>query len=293
MYELLSADDNEKPALERAIDRMLLKTDGNEVIHRESKGSAAASSAAQRSGTPKPTDCSIPEPLVPETKEEIDPPGSEIGPLNQDIPLAMEPDSDEDLEMEVHLHDEMAEDSRNEKRSGEVLEADEEDVNDEKLQEKRPRTAIVQQLFSIMERPKVRKILEQLEQEMYKDPKNRRQRRSRDQLEAKTHVGELYSPPRMAVAAKKLGMSACWSLDLTVMDSDGSPWDFTVPEKKAKAKQLLKQDRPALLVVSPMCGPFSSWQEINFNHKSEKEIEDKAQHVHATGRRNGCFEETA
>jgi hypothetical protein len=273
MYNLLGADDNEKEALERALDRMLLKTDGNEVIHREPKSSEAASSAAQRKGTPTPTDCSIPEPdpLIPETKEEIDTPSAEIGPLNQDIPLAMEPDSEDDLDMEVHLHDEMAEDPRNEKRNGEVLEADE---DDEKPQEKRPRTAIVQQLFSIMERPKVRKIIEQLEQEIFKSPKNRRQRRSRDQLEAKSHVGELYSPPRMAKAAEKLGMSACWSLDLTVMDSDGAPWDFTVPEKKAKAKQMLDRDRPALLVVSPMCGPFSSWQEINFSHERARDQRD-------------------
>ena len=75
MYDLLGEDDTEKHALERALDRMLLKSDGNEVIHRESKGSEAASSAARRDGTPKPTDCSIPEPdpLIPETKEEIDP----------------------------------------------------------------------------------------------------------------------------------------------------------------------------------------------------------------------------
>ena len=91
---------------------------------------------------------------------------------------------------------------------------------------------------------------------MFKNPKNRRQRRSRDQVAAKVHVGEMYSPPRMVLASERLGMKAALSLDLIVLDDEGEPWDFTVPARKAKAMSLLKEDCPALLVVSPMCGPF-------------------------------------
>jgi hypothetical protein len=78
----------------------------------------------------------------------------------------------------------------------------------------------------------------------------------------------------MAQAAERLGMKAAWSLDLTVMDDDGEPWDFTVAAKKAKAMRLLKEDCPALLVTSPMCGPFSSWQGLNYENKSDEEIKE-------------------
>jgi len=78
----------------------------------------------------------------------------------------------------------------------------------------------------------------------------------------------------MALAAERLGMKAAWSLDLTVLDDEGEPWDFTVPAKTAKAMSLLKEDCPALLVVSPMCGPFSSWQGLNYDKKSDEEIKE-------------------
>ena len=40
-------------------------------------------------------------------------------------------------------------------------------------------------------------------------------------------VGEVYSPPRMAKAAEKLGMTAEFSLDLSTVDEQGQPWDFS------------------------------------------------------------------
>jgi hypothetical protein len=115
------------------------------------------------------------------------------GPLNVDIPLAMEPtDDDDDIDAELHLHDDMAMPMEQDhlKRGADVLEQDTTEVDDEEPQSKRPRAAMVQQLMSIMERPRARRALEELETEIFQNPKNRRQRRSRDQIAAKTHVGK-------------------------------------------------------------------------------------------------------
>jgi hypothetical protein len=92
---------------------------------------------------------------------------------------------------------------------------------------------------------------------------NRRQRRTRAQLNEKMAVAEFYSPPRMCAAAARHGLRGGWSLDLTVPDPvDGKPWDLSSPEKQKRAREMLRRDEPAMLVVCPPCGPFSlaqSW----------------------------------
>ena len=36
---------------------------------------------------------------------------------------------------------------------------------------------------------------------------------------------------------------------------------------------MLRRDEPAMLVVCPPCGPFSSWTNVNIEHMSEDEIQ--------------------
>ena len=45
--------------------------------------------------------------------------------------------------------------------------------------------------------------------------------------ESKTRmdVAEIYSPPRATEMAKKLGLRAGWSMDITTIDEEGRPWD--------------------------------------------------------------------
>jgi len=51
------------------------------------------------------------------------------------------------------------------------------------------------------------------------------------------HVSELFSPPRVCRAAFKVGLKPGMSFDMTETDpDDGEPWDFTIPEKRIKAK---------------------------------------------------------
>ena len=83
-------------------------------------------------------------------------------------------------------------------------------------------------------------------------------------LESRMDVAEVYSPPRMARAAKRHGLKGGWSLDITVNDPlDNQPWDLGKADKQKRAMELVDQDKPMLLIASPMCTPFSSWQNIN------------------------------
>ena len=44
---------------------------------------------------------------------------------------------------------------------------------------------------------------------------------------------------------------------------DGQPWDFNVRAKREKAREILRKQRPYLVIGSPMCTAFSSWQHLN------------------------------
>ena len=55
-----------------------------------------------------------------------------------------------------------------------------------------------------------------------------------------------------------------FALDLTVVDpSDGLPWDFSRKSKREKATALLRQQKPYMLIGSPACKAFSTWQILN------------------------------
>ena len=98
-------------------------------------------------------------------------------------------------------------------------------------------------------------------------------------------MAEFYSPPRISVLAKELpsyGIGPGLALDLTVPDENGEPWDFSGPSMRAEAEKLLDAQEPKLLVGSPMCTAFSTWQFIN-NKKRDPNIvqaEKKTGSVH-------------
>ena len=51
--------------------------------------------------------------------------------------------------------------------------------------------------------------------------------------------------------------------DLTTADEDGSLWDFDSKVMRDCAMAKVKSERPQLLIGSPMCTAFSTWQRIN------------------------------
>jgi hypothetical protein len=67
-----------------------------------------------------------------------------------------------------------------------------------------------------------------------------------------------------------------WSLDLTTIDADdGKPWYSTDASKRLKASKLISKDKPLLLVVCPMCGPFSSMNNLNYGKMDSADAKEK------------------
>jgi hypothetical protein len=93
-------------------------------------------------------------------------------------------------------------------------------------------------------------------------PQYRRER----QKALKAAISEIYSPPRVAAAAKllpELRIIPGFSLNLTVADHEGRRGDFDGKEMRDRARKKVIEERPMLLVGSPMCTAFSTWQRIN------------------------------
>ena len=54
------------------------------------------------------------------------------------------------------------------------------------------------------------------------------------------------------------------ALDLTTVDpDDGLPWDFSRKAKRVKARRMLREQRPYMLIGSPQCKEFCTWQRLN------------------------------
>ena len=92
-------------------------------------------------------------------------------------------------------------------------------------------------------------------------------RRERSQ-QARAIVSEIYSGPRVTALARrrrKYGVEAGVALDLTTTDDQGKPWDFNDLRRRLRAGRLLDEQRPTLLIGSPMCTAFSRLQQISVN----------------------------
>ena len=87
-------------------------------------------------------------------------------------------------------------------------------------------------------------------------------------------VSEIYSPPRITKEIKRgryRNLAPGFALDLTVIDpEDGEPWDFSKKEKREKARKMRREQQPILLIGSPMCTYFSTWQYLNFSKSQDK-----------------------
>ena len=70
-------------------------------------------------------------------------------------------------------------------------------------------------------------------------------------------ITEVYSPERVARIAKKFGMVAGSSMDLT------NGWDFNREDHKRQAWSKIRDEAPYLLIGSPPCTYFSVLQELN------------------------------
>ena len=84
-------------------------------------------------------------------------------------------------------------------------------------------------------------------------------------------VAEIYSPPRITKRARRMGLRAGWSFDLTTCDENGRPWDFNCKEMGNAVVRKVIQDKPILWIGSPMGGPFGMMNNFNYACMIEEE----------------------
>ena len=87
-------------------------------------------------------------------------------------------------------------------------------------------------------------------------------------------IVELYSPPRVVEEARKRGLRAELSIDLT------TGYDLSMPEQKEHVKRELAKRKPKLLVTSPPCTKFSPLQNLRKDWETfEEEWHGAVNHV--------------
>ena len=77
-------------------------------------------------------------------------------------------------------------------------------------------------------------------------------------------ITEVFSPERVAQVARRYGLVAGTSFDLT------NGWDFTLEDHKRKAWMKIREESPYLLIGSPPCTYFSMLQELNIAQHKDK-----------------------
>jgi hypothetical protein len=85
---------------------------------------------------------------------------------------------------------------------------------------------------------------------------------------AKAKVAELYSPPRVTEQISRLphvALEPGLTFDLR-MGRDGKSWDLRKEADRARARKLISQEKPFIVIGSPPCTDFSSWN-TRLNHK--------------------------
>ncbi len=91
-------------------------------------------------------------------------------------------------------------------------------------------------------------------------------------------ISEVYSPPRVTKLLSALPpceLAPGFALDLTCIDpQDGQPWDFDKAEKRKKALDKLRKEKPLFLIGSPACTAFCTWQRLN-EQKCDSELMKK------------------
>ena len=61
-------------------------------------------------------------------------------------------------------------------------------------------------------------------------------------------------------------------MDITVNQGDGTPWDFDIKANREKARALLEEQKPALLIGSVVCTAFSQIQAANVSRRDPQVI---------------------
>ena len=82
----------------------------------------------------------------------------------------------------------------------------------------------------------------------------------------KVDVMEVYSPPRLAKRASRLGLRPGASLDLV------TGWDFNRADHRQASLDLIRRLRPALVVLSPPCAVFSQLRALTNYKRNPRDV---------------------
>ena len=89
-------------------------------------------------------------------------------------------------------------------------------------------------------------------------------------------VSEVFSPPRVTKVLKmmpSLRMLPGYALDLTTCGEEGNAWDFDKFEMRQKARKLIAEQKPYVLIGSPQCTPYSSLQAMNASKRDPLQVQ--------------------
>jgi hypothetical protein len=84
-------------------------------------------------------------------------------------------------------------------------------------------------------------------------------------------VAEVYSPPRMIVAAAKIGLSPGFSMDIATCDENSVKWDFNIKAMRNKAIRKAIDEKPLVLMTNPMCTDWSIAMNANWGRMTAEE----------------------
>ncbi len=92
---------------------------------------------------------------------------------------------------------------------------------------------------------------------------------------SRVDVAEVYSPPRIVTEAAKKGLITGSSMDLTTTDEMDRPWDFTKIHMRNHAIRRIMDEKPAVLMLSPVCTHFSQAMASNWARMTPEQKADK------------------
>ena len=104
-------------------------------------------------------------------------------------------------------------------------------------------------------------------------------------LLAMMEVAEVYSPPRVTEMARRMGLRVGWALDITTQGYDGRDLDFNQLEMLNRAIRKVLQDKPLLIIGSPVCTALSKLNNSNYCRMDPMEVQRKMEY----GRRHPEF----
>ena len=122
-------------------------------------------------------------------------------------------------------------------------------------------------------RTKIEEILKKLEaheDNVDEDPRNIVQ-------DTDNGMSEIHSPPRVAARTKCHNLKFGFSFDLTCIDNQRTPWDFSIANMKKTTIDKLNGEQPEMLIVSPKCRLFNQFQNQNYQKLNLEEMETNSE----------------